>query len=37
MAKAVLTTKAIPTYDDMPEVCYHFPRSYLRQAGPLLP
>ena len=29
MAKAVLTTKVDPTYDDIPEVRYHFPRTYL--------
>ena len=32
MAKAVLTTKVNPTYDDLPEVRYHFPRTYLGQA-----
>lgn len=32
MAKAVLTTKVNPTYDDLPEVRYHFPRTYLAQA-----
>jgi putative restriction endonuclease len=31
MAKAVLTTKVEPTYDDLPEFRYHFPRTYLRQ------
>jgi len=31
LAKAVLTTKVDPTYDDLPESRYHFPRSYLRQ------
>src|SRR5215475_1563580 len=31
MTKAVLTTKANPTYDDLPEERYHFPRTYLRQ------
>lgn len=31
MAKAVLTTKVTPTYDDLPEVRYHFPRGYLNQ------
>jgi putative restriction endonuclease len=30
--KAVFTTKVSPTYDDLPEVRYHFPRTYLRQA-----
>ena len=30
--KAVFTTKREPAYDDLPEVRYHFPRSYLRQA-----
>lgn len=31
MANAVLTTKVDPTYDDLPEQRYHFPRTYLRQ------
>jgi len=31
MTKAVLTTKVEPTYDDLPEERYHFPRAYLRQ------
>ncbi|MBS0479595.1 MAG: HNH endonuclease [Proteobacteria bacterium] len=31
MAKAILTTKVSPTYDDLPEYRYHFPRTYLRQ------
>lgn len=31
MAKAVLTTKVDPVYDDLPEERYHFPRAYLRQ------
>jgi len=31
MVKAVLTTKVAPTYDDLPEQRYHFPRAYLRQ------
>ena len=31
MTKAVLTTKVDPTYDDLPEARYHFPRAYLRQ------
>jgi putative restriction endonuclease len=31
MAKAILTTKVDPTYDDLPEERYHFPRTYLRQ------
>jgi putative restriction endonuclease len=31
MTKAVLTTKIDPTYDDLPEERYHFPRTYLRQ------
>lgn len=30
MAKAVFITKVDPTYDDLPEVQYHFPRTYLR-------
>jgi putative restriction endonuclease len=32
MAKAVFTTKPNPTYDDLPEVRYHFPGTYLNQA-----
>jgi putative restriction endonuclease len=32
MAKAVFTTKVNPAYDDLPEVRYHFPRTYLAQA-----
>ena len=32
MTKAVLTTKVDPSYDDLPEDRYHFPRTYLRQA-----
>ena len=31
MAKAILTTKVDPAYDDLPEEYYHFPRTYLRQ------
>lgn len=31
MVKAVLTTKVDPTYDDLPEARYHFPRTYLNQ------
>ena len=31
MAKAVFTTKVSPVYDDLPEVRYHFPRTYLNQ------
>ena len=30
--KDVYTTKIDPTYDDLPEQRYHFPRTYLRQA-----
>ena len=29
MSKAVLTTKVDPSYDDLPEDRYHFPRTYL--------
>jgi putative restriction endonuclease len=29
MAKAIFTTKVNPTYDDLPEERYHFPRTYL--------
>ena len=32
MAKAVLTTKVDPSYDDLPEDRYHFPRTYLNAA-----
>jgi putative restriction endonuclease len=32
MVKAVFTTRVDPTYDDLPEVRYHFPRNYLRTA-----
>jgi putative restriction endonuclease len=31
MPKAVFTTKINPTYDDLPEERYHFPRAYLNQ------
>jgi putative restriction endonuclease len=31
MAKAVFTTKVEPTYDDLPEFRYHFPRSYTKE------
>jgi putative restriction endonuclease len=31
MAQAVFTTKVHPTYDDLPEVRYHFPSTYLNQ------
>jgi putative restriction endonuclease len=29
MTKAVFTTKVTPSYDDLPEVRYHFPATYL--------
>ena len=29
MPKAVLTTRVDPSYDDLPEDRYHFPRTYL--------
>jgi putative restriction endonuclease len=32
VAKAVFTSKIEPSYDDLPEERYHFPRTYLRQA-----
>lgn len=32
MSKAIFTTKVNPAYDDLPEVRYHFPQSYLRVA-----
>ena len=31
--KAVFTTKVLPVYDDLPEVRYHFPKSYLNQVS----
>ncbi len=31
MAKAVFATRIDPSYDDLPEERYHFPRTYLRQ------
>jgi len=31
MAKGIFTTKVSPTYDDLPEVRYHFPETYLNQ------
>jgi putative restriction endonuclease len=31
MTKAVFTTKVSPVYDDLPEVRYHFPKTYLGQ------
>lgn len=31
MTKAVFTTKVTPSYKDLPEVQYHFPRTYLNQ------
>jgi putative restriction endonuclease len=31
MANAVFTTKAEPVYDDLPELRYHFPKTYLNQ------
>lgn len=32
MANAVFTTKPEPSYDDLPELRYHFPARYIRQA-----
>jgi hypothetical protein len=31
VTKAIFTTKVEPSYDDLPEERYHFPRTYLRQ------
>jgi len=31
MAKAILTTKVSPSYNDLPELMYHFPKIYLNQ------
>lgn len=36
MAKAIFTTKISPTYDDLPEVRYHFPKTYLNQVQQVL-
>jgi putative restriction endonuclease len=33
MGKAVFTTKVNPSYNDLPELMYHFPKTYLRQAN----
>ncbi len=33
MAKAIFTTKITPSYNDLPELMYHFPKTYLRQAN----
>jgi putative restriction endonuclease len=33
MVKGIFTTKAEPGYDDLPEIRYHFPKAYLRQAS----
>lgn len=33
MTKAVFTTKTSSDYDDLPEVRYHFPRTYLNQVS----
>jgi putative restriction endonuclease len=33
MTKAIFTTKVTPSYKDLPEVRYHFPRTYLNQAS----
>ncbi|MGE3541515.1 MAG: HNH endonuclease [Candidatus Tectimicrobiota bacterium] len=32
MAKGIFTTKVNPLYDDLPEIRYHFPKTYLNQA-----
>jgi putative restriction endonuclease len=32
MAKGVFITKVSPSYDDLPELRYHFPRTYLHKA-----
>ncbi len=29
--KGIFTTKPVPSYDDLPEVRYHFPKTYLNQ------
>lgn len=31
MAKGVFTTKVNPEYDDLPEIRYHFPKTYINQ------
>jgi putative restriction endonuclease len=32
MANAIFTTKVNPSYNDLPEIRYHFPQTYLNQA-----
>ena len=29
--KGIFTTKPVPSYNDLPEVRYHFPKTYLNQ------
>jgi putative restriction endonuclease len=36
MTKAVFTTKSSSAYDDLPEVRYHFPKTYLNQVSKAL-
>jgi len=31
LGKGIFTVKAISNYDDLPEVRYHFPKTYLNQ------
>ena len=31
MTKAVFTTRLSPSYDDLPELYYHFPKQYLKR------
>jgi len=33
MTKGIFTTKIDPTYDDIPEIRYHFPKMYLNQVN----
>lgn len=33
MSKAIFTTKVSPHYNDLPELMYHFPKTYLRAAN----
>lgn len=33
MTKAIFTTRVSPSYDDLPEARYHFPKTHLTQAS----
>ncbi len=36
MAKGIFTTKVDPPYDDIPEIRYHFPKTYLNYAKKMI-